>query len=83
MLRAAARDFETGLIQADARGRGPARNLWSLRLEAKLSKSELSEVVGHLEAIVDILRKPKRDGKGRLTALTWILAPLAELDPNP
>lgn len=77
LLRQAARDFEDGLGQADARGRGARRNLWPLRLEAQLSAAELREVVGHLEAIVEILRKPKRDRSGRLIALSWVLAPLS------
>ena len=76
LLRQAGRDFDAGLAEPDARGRGAKRNLWPLRLEASLSPAELREVVGHLEAIVDILRKPKRDRKGRMVALSWVLAPL-------
>ena len=81
LLRQAGRDFDTGLEQIDARGRGRRRNLWPLRLEASLSAAELREVLGHLEAIVDILRKPERGPNGRLIALSWVLAPLPDHDP--
>jgi DNA-binding transcriptional ArsR family regulator len=77
MLRTATRDFDAGLDHPDACGHGPERNLWSLRLEASLTAAERREVVGHLEAIVSILRKPRRTRRGRLTALTWVLAPLS------
>ena len=84
VLRAAAQDFAAGLDHADARGRGPTRNLWSLRLEAHLDEAEQRALVGHLEAIVALLRKPKRGRTGQLTALTWVLAPLGDpTDPPP
>lgn len=76
MLRQAERDFDEGLDAADARGRGPERNLWSLRLEAHLTAAEQRELVAHLEAIVALLRKPKRTRRGRLTALTFLLSPI-------
>ena len=81
MLRAAGGDFAAGLAHPEARGSGPARNLWSLRLEAHLDAIEQRELARHLEAIVALLRKPKRDHRGQLTALTWILAPVN--DPSP
>lgn len=81
LLRQANADFEAGLAQSDARGRGRDRNLWPLRLEATLTAAELREVVGHLEAIVELLRKPERDRAGRSIALSWVLAPLPADSP--
>ena len=78
MLRQAGEDFDEGLAHPDALGRGPQRNLWSLRLEARLDDAEQQALVEHLEAIVALLRKPDRSERGRLTALTWVLAPLDE-----
>lgn len=83
LLRQAERDFDEGLESEHATVRGRERNLWSLRLEASLSKSELRELVGHLEAIVAILRKPKRSRRGRLVALSWVLAPIDPSSPKP
>lgn len=77
LLRQASRDFEDGLEHPDARVRGPERNLWSLRLEARLGREDLRELHRHLRAIVEILRKPRPTrGRGTLFALSWVLAPL-------
>ena len=78
MLRTAAGDFTAGLAHPHARGSGPERNLWSLRLEASLTARERRELVGHLEAIVTLLRKPKRRRGGEPMALTWVLAPISD-----
>ncbi|MCA9697719.1 MAG: helix-turn-helix transcriptional regulator [Myxococcales bacterium] len=78
MLRQAAQDFEAGLADPEAKGQGPDRNLWSLRLEAHLDEDEQQALVEHLEAVVALLRKPKRDRRGRLIALTWVLAPIED-----
>lgn len=76
MLRQAQRDFEGGCERRDAATAGPERELWSLRLEAALTRTELRELNEHLQAIVALLRKPRRTRTGTLVALTWILAPL-------
>lgn len=77
ILRRAARDFEGGLTHPGAKVQGPERNLWSLRLEARLGREDLRELNRHLRAIVEILRKPRpARGRGTLFALSWILAPL-------
>ncbi len=75
MLRQARRDFEEGWEHPHVRGLGEQRNLWSLRLEAHLDEEELADLNGHLQAIVDLLRKPQRGGDGTHVALTWVLAP--------
>lgn len=76
MLRLARSDFAGALQSGRARARGNTRNLWSLRLEARLGRAELRALQTHLTAIVDILRKDDRGGDGELVALTWVLAPL-------
>ncbi len=78
MLRLAQRDFSGALERGDGRSRGGTRNLWSLRLEARLNRSELRALQEHLAAIVEILRKKDRGDQGELVALTWILAPLVD-----
>lgn len=77
MLRQAQRDFEGGFSSQDVRVDGPARNLWSLRLESALDDEELRSINGHLQAILEILRKPRRRVSGTHYALTWVMAPLA------
>ncbi|MCA9694390.1 MAG: helix-turn-helix transcriptional regulator [Myxococcales bacterium] len=77
MLRQAGRDFEAGFDHEGVAVRGRARNLWSLRLEASLTRAELRELNDHLQAIVALLRKPRRRAGGAPCALTWVLAPLA------
>jgi len=76
MLRQAQRDFERGFSAEHAEPRGPARSLWSLRLESALDGNDLQAVNGHLQAILDILRKPRRDSGQPLYAMTWVLAPV-------
>ncbi|MCA9656540.1 MAG: helix-turn-helix transcriptional regulator [Myxococcales bacterium] len=77
LLRQAARDFDEGVGHPRAAVRGRERNLWSLRLEARLGREELRELNEHLRAIVEILRRPRpASGRGTLFALSWVLAPL-------
>jgi len=78
MLREARRDFEQGWQHPKAKGAGSRRTQWSLRLEGYLNNRELAQLNHHLQAIVDLLRKPKpkRRRSGTHVALTWILAPL-------
>ncbi len=79
ILRQAERDFEAGLRDPAATVSGPTRNLWSLRLEAPLTEEELGAVNEHLAAILEILRKPQREGaEGTLCAFSWLLAPIEE-----
>ena len=77
LLRQAGRDFDDGVEHPKARVKGPLRNLWSLRLEARLSRDEVREINRHLQAILAILRKPRPARRGgTLFALSWVLAPL-------
>ena len=76
MLRQAQRDFERGFTAPNAQPHGPARSLWSLRLESALDENDLQAVNGHLQAILDILRKPRRSADQPLSAMTWVLAPV-------
>jgi len=82
MIRQARRDFEQGWNHPQISGFGNLRNLWSLRLEAHLSDEELVELNGHLQAIVELLRKPQRGGAGTHVALTWVLAPQLSNPPE-
>ncbi|MCB9754250.1 MAG: helix-turn-helix transcriptional regulator [Myxococcales bacterium] len=75
ILRQAERDFTAGLASEQAVTRGALRNLWSLRLEGALTRDELRALNGHLQAIVELLRKPERGRGGGLYALSWVLAP--------
>jgi hypothetical protein len=81
MLRQAGRDFDSGWADPALAVHGTLRNLWSLRLEASLSRAELRELNGHLQAIVALLRRPRRTERGQLVALTWILAPVSAGSP--
>jgi DNA-binding transcriptional ArsR family regulator len=76
MLRQAQRDFERGFSVPNVQARGPARSLWSLRLESALDGEDLQAVNGHLQAILDILRKPRRSAGQPLYAMTWVLSPV-------
>jgi len=76
MLRQAARDFEQGLRHRATTTNGPRRNLWSLRLEAKLTPDEVHELNEHLRALVELMRRPRDNRDGQLCALSWVLAPL-------
>lgn len=76
MLRQSQRDFERGFAAPNVQVEGPARSLWSLRLESELDEDELSAINGHLQAVLDILRKPDRSPGGSHYSLTWVLAPL-------
>ncbi|GJM22807.1 MAG: hypothetical protein DHS20C15_27220 [Planctomycetota bacterium] len=78
LLRQASRDFEQGLTHPNTTTDGPRRNLWSLRLEAKLNGEEVRELNGHLRAIVELLRRPRANTEGQLCALSWVLAPLTD-----
>lgn len=80
MLRQANRDFEAGLDSPRARVAGSERNLWSLRLEASLTRAEQRALTEHLQAIVELLRRPRRRPGGCLTALTWVMAPIAPIE---
>ena len=81
MLRQAKADFDAGWSVPGVALRGTHRTLWSLRLEASLSRAELAELNTHLQAIVDLLRRPRRSEQGRMVALTWVLAPVGEEPP--
>jgi DNA-binding transcriptional ArsR family regulator len=78
ILAQAGHDFREGLASPRARSSKGARNLWAQRLEADLSHAELRELEGHLAAIEQLLRKPRRvRARGRkLVALSWLLAPI-------
>lgn len=84
MLRQGLRDFEGGWEHPRVEVGGRRRNQWSLRLEAQLSPSEVERLNEHLEAIVQLLRKPDRssaaagDATSTHVALTWLLSPLVE-----
>lgn len=82
MLRQSQRDFERGFSAPHASVEGPARSLWSLRLEASLNEAELEAVNHHLEAIIKILRKPRRQPSGPQYSMTWVLAPLLPRRPG-
>ncbi|MCH9688708.1 MAG: helix-turn-helix domain-containing protein [Deltaproteobacteria bacterium] len=79
LLRQAGRDFDDGLQHPKAVTRGLTRNLWSLRLEARLGRDQLRAINEHLQAIIDILRDARhaKRKRGSLLSLSWVLAPLA------
>lgn len=83
MLRQSQRDFERGFSSPRAKVKGPLRSLWSLRLESALDDKELAEINDHLQSILEILRKPRRDSGGPQYSMTWVLAPLLEKRANP
>lgn len=79
MLRQAQADFESGWEHPAVAVEGPARNQWSLRLEADLGPEDMAALNAHLQGILTLLRRPargqRREGDTRI-ALTWALSPL-------
>ncbi|MDX1460458.1 MAG: helix-turn-helix domain-containing protein [Xanthomonadales bacterium] len=82
ILRQAQRDFEQGFAAPGASVEGELRSLWSLRLESSLDEADLRAVNRHLNAIVEILRKPRRQSGGNHYALSWVLAPMQRRGRN-
>lgn len=78
MLKQAFRDFEAGCSHPLAETDGSARNLWTLRLEARLSATQREQIQAHLQGIFAILRSAKTDSDDPLHAVTWAIAPIPE-----
>jgi DNA-binding transcriptional ArsR family regulator len=75
MLRLGIRDFRNSFETADASVSGLQRELWALRKTGWLSKVQIAELNRYIEKLAKVIASPER--KGRLYAVTIVLAPLA------
>jgi hypothetical protein len=77
MLRSAARDFRRAFHPALAVVSGPRRNLWASRAHALLTQTELEEINGLFQRIVDLFlaRRPRSAHKESLYEMTFVLSP--------
>jgi predicted transcriptional regulator len=77
-LRAAERDlraaFEGGLA---VYRRVARRNAWGARTKGWLTREELTEARGHLEAVSELLARGRRRRGASLHTITFVLAPVA------
>lgn len=80
MLRIGARDFARAIVRPDVRVDGPARELWALRTTAWLSPAQVRQVN---RLMLELSRSGTRTApRGRLYAVTVLLAPLTHRDPR-
>lgn len=78
VLRIAERDCRDALEEGRAiYRRGPDRNTWGGRVKGWLTSAERSELLGHLEAISELVTRGKRRPGAALHAVSFLLAPVA------
>ena len=76
VLRVAGRDFSRALADADSVAEGPQRELWAARNKGWVGETELAEINRLLFRLNDLLHRPRSVKRGKLVALTWVLAPV-------
>lgn len=76
VLRVAGRDFSRALADADSVAEGPLRELWAARNKGWVGDAELAEINRLLFRLNDLLHRPRSTRRGKLVALTWVLAPV-------
>jgi DNA-binding transcriptional ArsR family regulator len=74
MLRLGIRDFKKGAASPKVRTQGPRRELWAIRVTGWLSPAQLAEANQRIRALRDVA--DRRGPKGKLYAITILLAPL-------
>jgi hypothetical protein len=87
MLRATGRNFADAYRPGVAVTAGPRRNLWAARVAGWLGEEALEEANRLLERLRKLLERPspgpgRPDGKTRLHALTFVIAPLEAHPPR-
>ena len=76
LMRTAQRDFQRAATDASLTVAGPARELWSGRIEGSLSRAEIRKVNEHIEAVIRIFRRStSRSSSARAHQFTWSLSP--------
>ena len=76
VLRVAGRDFKRAIADPDAVAEGPLRELWAARNKGWVGDGELAEINRLLMRINALLHRPRSVKRGKLVALTWVLAPV-------
>ena len=76
VLRVAGRDFKRAIADPDAVAEGPLRELWAARNKGWVGETELAEINRLLFRLNDLLHRPRSVKRGKLVALTWVLAPV-------
>lgn len=82
VLRVAGRDFSRALADAASIADGPLRELWAARNKGWVGATELAEINRLLMRLNALLRRPRSPTRGRLVALSWILAPVDAKPPR-
>lgn len=78
VLRIAERDCRSALDEGRAVYRpGPSRNTWGGRVKGWLTPAERGELLGHLEAISDLIARGRRRPGASLHAVSFLFAPVA------
>jgi hypothetical protein len=76
VLRVAGRDFTRALADPATVVEGPQRELWASRGKAWVSDADLAQINRLLVRLRDLVQRPCKEKKGKLIALSWVLAPL-------
>jgi len=77
VLRVAGRDFARALADPDTVVEGPRRELWAARGKGWVDAAELAEINRLLARLMELVQKPATERpRGRLVALSWVLAPV-------
>ena len=77
VLRVAGRDFARALADPDTVVEGPRRELWAARGKGWVDATELAEINRLLARLMELVQKPATERpRGRLVALSWVLAPV-------
>lgn len=76
VLRVAGRDFARAIADEGSVVEGPRRELWVARGKAWVDRTELAEINQLLARLAELLHSPRKTRRGRLVALSWVLAPV-------
>lgn len=77
VLRVAGRDFTRALADPATVVAGPRRELWAARGKGWVNAKELAEINALLMRLMNLVQKPAAERpRGKLIALSWILAPV-------
>jgi DNA-binding transcriptional ArsR family regulator len=82
VLRVAGRDFARAIADPASVVEGPQRELWAARGKGWVRPAELAEINRLLARLMELLQKPAQGRRGKLVALSWVLAPLEPKAPR-